>query len=393
MRRIPGCKALLVLQIALLLAVSSAWAAPAGDEVTIFAVGSSRIIGGDMPTGREEAVNAGLIMAVSRALADSIPIESVVGHFQVVNETVLNHTDQFVRDYKVLTESVTGDNYRLILQATVSAERLKDAIRSAGVQLGEIPYPHVLVCVAEKGPDDPVPRYWWRGGPLAGETISGSVLSHILSKGGFLMIGPDRRNLSMNLPPELSAAEAMDLGRRFAADVVVAGSARVDQGAGTASPEPGSYRGTLHAVAYRTTDGQPLAQIEKTVSVQSGQVTADAGAVFRKAAVQAGEELSVKMADTWFKQAALGTGIEIRVQGVGGNIANFVKFRGALSDISGLDNLQLKELASDTAVMTATYRGSAQGLGDAARQLNFDTFRISVAQAQGNRIEVQLAPR
>jgi hypothetical protein len=392
MHTISRCKALLILPIAILLIASGAWARTGG-EVTVFAIGTSRIVNGDMAAGREEAVNNGLIMAVSRALTDTLPMSIVVGHFQVLSETVLNHTDQFVSDYKVLTESTASDTYRLVVQATISVDRLKGAIKAAGLPLREVPYPHVLLCVAEKQLNELSPQYWWSGRPVSLSPVSGPVLAKIIADKGFLMIKPDSGSAPANYPPELSAAEAMDLGQRFKAEVVVAGLAEVDQAdIGTTPTGVPSYRAQLHAIAYRTVDGQVLAQVEKTVSAEPGGA-ADSGTLLREAAEQAGQELSTKLADAWFKQVSLGTGIEIRLQGITGNISDFVKFRGALSGITGVDNLQLREMTSGTAVLTATYQGSTSALGDAVKQLTFDTFRIDVVRAEGNTLELRLEPR
>ncbi|RJQ74077.1 MAG: hypothetical protein C4519_17400 [Desulfobacteraceae bacterium] len=393
MRTIPGCKTLLILALIILPVCSSVRAQPGGGEITVFAIGSSRIRGGDMAAGREEAINAGLIMAVSRALGDAIPIESLVGHFKVVNETLLNRTDRFVRDYKVLTESVTKDTYRLIVQATVSVDQLKDAAKAAGLRLGEIPYPRVLLCVAEKNLNDLAPQYWWSRRPVSDVHISSSVLSRIFSDSNFVMVQPDGAGVTADYASELSAAEAMDLGRRFDAEVVVAGSALVEHANTPLQPSAQAYRGTIRTIAYRTADGKALAKVEKSATTEAGQGIADGGELLRRAAALAGEELSSKVASAWSRQAALGTGIEIRVQGVGGNIASLVKFRGALSGTSGVDNLQLRELASDTAVMTATYQGSARTLADAAQMLNFDNFRINVVQVEDAVIVLQLLSR
>lgn len=393
MNTIARCKALFILPIVVLWVVTVAWAGPGG-EVTVFAIGTSRIAGGDMAAGRDAAVNDGLIMAVSRALADTIPMETVVGHFQVLNETILNHTDQFVSDYKVLTESAIGDTYRLVVQATVSVDQLKQAIKSAGLPLGTAPYPHVLICVAEKQLSDITPQYWWSGRAASDRYISTPALSKIFSEDGFRIVKPGGASAPANYPSDLSAAEAMDLGRRFKAEVVVVGLAGIEQAdTGPMSSGVPSYRATVRAIAYRTVDGQALAQVERTVSAESDQGAADGGTILRGAVEQAGRELSAKLADAWFKQAALGTGIEIKVQGIAGNIADFVKFRGALNGISGVDNLQLRQLTAGTAVMTVTYQGSAQALGDAARQLTFETFRIDIVQAAGNTLELRLEPR
>ena len=225
MSKIAVCKPLLVLTVAFWLIGASAWAQAVPGESVVYAIGSSRISGGDLQKAREEAIQAGLIMAVSRALTDAIPIDSLAAQFKAVNETILSRMNQFVRDYRVLTEADTGGTYRLLIQATVSVDGLKAAVAP------------------------------------------------------------------------------------------------------------------------------------------------------------------------WLKQDAGGGIVEIRVRGVSGRIAEFVRFRGALSGINGVSQLQMKELGSDTGVLTATYQGSASVLAEAAQQLTFETFQVQVVDVDANTIEMRLVMR
>jgi hypothetical protein len=225
MGKIAVCKALLVLTLAFGLSGANAWAQAVSGESVVYAIGSSRISGGDLQKAREDAIQAGLIMAVSRALTDAIAIDSLVSQFKAVNETILSRMNQFVRGYRVLTESDTGGTYRLLIQATVSIDELKAAVAP------------------------------------------------------------------------------------------------------------------------------------------------------------------------WLKQDAGGGIVEIRVTGVSGRIAEFVRFRGALSGINGVSQLQMKELSSDTGVLTATYQGSASVLAEAAQQLTFETFQVQVVDVAANSIEMRLVMR
>ncbi|MFZ1984573.1 MAG: hypothetical protein WAU91_09170, partial [Desulfatitalea sp.] len=150
MPNFSGFKLLLSIILALTLAPSAAWSQPEQGEQTVQGIGASRIRAEEVAAGRQEAVNAALMMAVSRALTELVAPEAVVGQFQVINETILNRTDQYVRDYKVLTDATVAGTYRVVVQATVLVGRLKETLRTAGIRLGKAPFPRVLVCVAER---------------------------------------------------------------------------------------------------------------------------------------------------------------------------------------------------------------------------------------------------
>jgi hypothetical protein len=81
------------------------------------------------------------------------------------------------------------------------------------------------------------------------------------------------------------------------------------------------------------------------------------------------------------------------VAGISGHIADFVKLRGRLSTLSGVDNVERKEMASDAAVLLVVYQGSARALADSLIRQSFDTFGLNIAEPQGNTIHLQIVPR
>jgi hypothetical protein len=382
---------LLIVSLAILLAIPAAWAQPNGDETTVVAVGSSRIRAKDMPAAREDAINAALVMAVSRALADLLPVETMVSNFQIINQSMFNQPDRYLRDYKVLTESQVGDIYRVMLQATVSVTPLKKSLATSGVTVQKITYPRVLLCVAQKRSYDLSPHYWWRGGASDTDNDASTILSNALDQSGFILVRPGGDDGLSNYSPDLSAAEAVALGQRFNAEVVVVGLAEAEESGGTISGS--AYRGTLFARAFRVADGQLIAQVRHTL--MAARIEPDSGGIeaLRGVAASAGEELSARLAEVWTKEAASGTLLEVVVQGVSGRMAQFVKLRGALSGISGVDSLQMKEMMPGAAVLTVRYQGRARSLAEALEKHAFDTFSIRIIRVEAGTIALELLPR
>lgn len=361
------------------------------NQTTVYVVGTGHIRGDDMSAGRQEAIDNGLVMAVSRALVDLMPAETLAGSFQVLNEMVFGHTDRFVQDYKVLAESNVSGTYRLLVQATVSTRRLKEALQKAGVRLGQIQFPRVLFCIAEKGIQDDAPRYWWSG-RSSGDEVTMVALSKFFSEKGYVIV-PAAAVGAVNYPPELSPAEAVAVGQQLKADIVVTGLASAEEAANTMGATVRSYRATLNATAYRVSDGLSIARVMQTALMADNNAISGSREALNSVAVMVGEGLTPQIGEAWFKQASSTTQIDIVVQGISGNIANFVKFRGALSNASGVDSLQLKEMVSGAAVLTVAYQGNADALADALLLLEFDTFGVDVQSVEGNTINMQLMPK
>jgi hypothetical protein len=385
--------AIMAVPVALWLAAPALQAQQPQGESTVHAVGGSRIHGGNLSAAREEAINAGLAAAVHRVLADLLPPETITGNFQAINEAILNRTDQFVRDYRVIAQSTHASHYRAVVQATVSVKRLKEALKAAGIGQEERQYPRVLFCIAEKRLDDLAPRYWWSGRPAPGDTTAGATLARAFAEAGFLVVQPGAAAGAAGYPPELRGTEAVALGRQLQAEVVVAGLAMVEEMGVSGTREAPSYRGSITARAYRVSDGEQIAQTHRAVQVAVDEAQPNGGEALRNAAALAAKDLAAQTGSAWFKQAAAGTRIELVVHGISGNIANFVRFRGALADLSGVERLQIKEMMADTATLSVDYQGNSRALADALLQLGFETFRISIGQLDANAIHLQLLPR
>jgi hypothetical protein len=74
-------------------------------------------------------------------------------------------------------------------------------------------------------------------------------------------------------------------------------------------------------------------------------------------------------------------------------MAELIKFRTVLSNLPGVDKIQLKEMMKERAVIGLDYTGNAKTLADTLAAQNFDTFGVSVSEILGRNIRVQLVPR
>jgi hypothetical protein len=388
------CRGMRLLPIVVLLMLTMGfpvWAQTANKGIeTVHVVGTSRIQGDDMSASRETAIADGLVVAVSRVLFDVVPQETVVGNFQLLSERVLSKTDEFVRNYKVLTESTHGRLHRVVVQATVSIRRLKDTLKKIGVHIGKRPYPRVLFCVAEKLVNDLSFEYWWGAGPSLKRGVSEESMRQILKDKGFVLVTPRSNSVSGSLPPELSTAEAVSLAQQLKAEVVILGQAEAQEAPSTMAGTIRSFKGTLIARAIRVDTGEQIAQTQRSALAASEEPYAGSREALRNAAGLSGEDLALQIAEAWFSPQSGLSRTELIIEGVGGKIASFVKFRGALGNMSGVENLQLKEMMPDAAVLLVDYQGTTRALAEALLLQNFDTFGFNISAIETNKIRLQL---
>jgi hypothetical protein len=386
-------KAGLIALAALVLSFQAARAAQDQRLATVYVVGSSSIHGGDMSAGRDEAVEDSLVAAVTQVIGELMPPETMAGQFQVLSESILAHTDQFISDYKMLTETTHARTHRVLVKANVSVQQLKAAMKRAGIYIGQRQLPQILLCIAERQPDDSRFRYWWNGRAYARAGAAAEVMGQIVREKGFDLVMPRMDRAVTAYPPELSAFEAVALARQQQAEVVVVGQAVAEEIPGTTASGQRSIRATVAVQAYSVKNGQEIAQARQVALVKGDDPLSAGRQAMENAAQSAGEALAARITTAWYSNGMGKSKIDIQVNGISGHMAAFVQFRGAMGGLSGVDDIQRKEMQSDTAVLLVDYQGNARGLVDALKRQRFETFDLNISEPEGNLIRLQIVPR
>ena len=104
--------------------------------------------------GRQNAVNDALVAAVGQVVMEMLTGETVVRRFQLINDSILNERDTYIQNYRVMTESVSGDTVRTLVQVDVAADRVSRDLSRMGLALAGAVYPRILFMVAEKNVGD-----------------------------------------------------------------------------------------------------------------------------------------------------------------------------------------------------------------------------------------------
>ena len=364
-------------------------------EKIIEAIGTGTIIGGDVAKARDRAIKNSLISAVEFTVADLLPLESIIQNFETLNEILYDNASEFVEHYKVLTELKSGRTYRALVQATVSTSLIEQQLMNAGIKVCKKNMPDILFFIAEQNLDDILPRYWWTGDSSVVRGYSEIAMADGMIRNGFFVI--DQKSLIKNeefealkYKPILSNQEAVRLGDILRADVVIAGSSKVDIAPNTMGENIKSFRSIVSARALRTDTGEEIASTMQTaVSVNQDEVAGGRDAL-SNAGYLAGRELASKIASIWQKEVkkSLST-VEIIVEGTR-YLSNFVIFRNVLNEIPGIVTVQTSEMKADEATIVADFQGNAKELADALMLKNFESFGINIYEVSQTHLRVKL---
>ena len=390
-------KCLLSILFVFLFAVFMSGSLFAGEDEktkTIEVIGTAKVFNKNISSAGERAIFNSLAAAVELASRDIIPLDTRVSNFKTLNKTLYNHANDFIINYKVLATCLSGETYRVIVQTTISTENIKDRLSSLGIVPEKKPLPGVLLLIAEQQIGANRPQYWWSGNHAlkedAGEkSIAGSMRSH-----GFHIIDhftfvPAAHGKAGVYNPDLNDMEAVALGIRLKADVVVAGTAIAAQTTNIMGSSLRSFKGHVKARALRTDTMEIIATTSKTAVVVNRNALEGGRDALSDAGRLTGEDLADMIISAWQKDNKAISAIKILVEGTD-NFSNFVMFRRTLNAISGVTDVRTVEMESGEATIVLNFQGDAKELAGFLMLKIFAMFGLNIDEVSENYMRVNL---
>lgn len=364
-------------------------------EKIIEVIGTGAIQGGDVAKARDRAIKNSLVSAVEFAVADFLPLESMIRNFETLNEILYDNSSEFVTYYKVLTELKSGRTYRVLVQATVSIDAIKEELISVNIKVYKKNLPEILFLIAEQNFSDISPRYWWSKDLTFVKGYTEIAMTEKMLKNGFSVI--DQKSLIINEEFEtlkdkadLSNQDAVSLGAILQADVVIVGNSKAAIAPNIMGGDIKSFKGTVLARALRTDTGEEIAStIQTAVSVNKDNI-AGARDALSNAGYLAGSDLASQIVMKWHEEVKKSiTTLVIIVEGTRA-LSNFVIFRAELNEIPGVDSLQTSEMKADEATIVINFQGNAKELADALMLKNFESFGINIYEISQSHLRIRL---
>ena len=367
-------------------------AAQGKDATKVVEVTASGTITKDkMDEAREQAISSGLVSAVALASIDLMPMEMQVEYFEMLNRILYDQVDKFVQDYKVLTEFVADNQYRVAMQVTVRLDKVEDQLSNSGVILTQEAMPRILIFMAEQKLGDDTPTFWWGDKLVFVVPSSETAMADVLRDKDFTIIPRGNLVEPLNYDLDLSIEEAITIGRHLTADVVVVGVSKAEQSSNVMGGTVKSYKGSVAVKAYRTDTGGTVAIVSRT-AVAAGEQAAQTG---REALSNAGaltaEALAQQIIAERQKAASRVPSVEIVVIGTG-ELKNFVKFRKMLGTISGVSGINIKEIKPNESTITVDYIDTGDTLAEELMLKTYDSFGIDIYEVSPERLGIELIP-
>jgi hypothetical protein len=100
---------------------------------TVEAVGTAAIYKTDVNTAKQQAIANGLVSVLDKVITEILSAEQLTQNFHKIDKSIYRDPDKYINDYKVLTESISKKDYRVLIQAKVLVEQLKNHLEKSGV--------------------------------------------------------------------------------------------------------------------------------------------------------------------------------------------------------------------------------------------------------------------
>jgi len=401
MRGIFAKSRLLMLATALtaagLLFAETALAEDSAEAKILVVVGTATVQGSNVSAAREKAITDSLVTAVALMAEEILQVETFVGQFQQLNDMLFNQPSAFIQGYRVLTEAAGAQSYRVVVEATVSRQKISQLLTEAGILRDQKALPVVLFLIAEQPIGDPLPSFWW--GPEGEDFVSlaeAAMAEHLIAA-GFTII--DHRGVRSRPlvdwaaydRPDLTNQDAIQLGSLLKADVVVMGTSVVIPSTNIMGSAMRSFNGTLNARVIRVDSGQPMLNLARTaVAVNENDIDGSRQAL-EAVGGQTGQALAAELTAVWQAQAGKPAVVNMVIRGTS-HLAHYVKFRKMLNSISGVEGIRVSEIKPNEATLLVEYKGKTKDLAAALMQQNFESFGINIFEVTPDTVRIDLIP-
>lgn len=368
-------------------------AQPMETKKSLLATGTGKIRHNDSAAAREAAINEGLINAIGLVISDLLPREIIIQNFPTLNDLMYNQTGQFVLGYRVLAETRRKDLYRVILEADIAGDIIKDQLTDIGINVEKGVMPKVLILMSQQNIDDAVPRFWWGPGMLTEDLAVENAMIEAMGKKGFSVA--ERGALPTPLAERFAEMSEPDTeaailaGKYFNVDIVIVGSAYVEPASNTMGDAVRSFKATVSARAVNVESAEEIGATYQTeVGVSTEAHIGGENAILR-AGMQAGDDIARQIIIARKKHAKEDKTITLVVTG-NQFLAHFIKFRKALDDIPNVGEIQTREMKIDEAILEIVYPDAPRQLANALMLKSFNGFGINISEIKEDTVKVEL---
>jgi len=370
----------IVLFISVLFIFETSLAAKGSDVATSVTTGKRNIVSHNIQKAKQGAVSDALKVAVQNAFARLVSSQTFASNLDFFYDQVLSRTSDYIITYRVLGGVENRGAYLVAVESKVDTRLLEKKLTAARIINANKDKPVVLFFVAEKTPSDPRPKYWWGNTPATYESLAEKIIIEKMLQDRFVVIGNDVRpdpsfyNISFNSINDLAAAR--ELGRKMKADMIVFGTAGSSEAINRMGEER-TFNAEINLDGYNLETGEKVVSSQVQAVAKSNMDQEGIIQSIEKAADLSARDLSQKMDAYWAQNLRKEHVFDVKLEG-DDFLPRYIALKQRFRQMSGIENMQPKEVGSDHAVLEVFYKGKSFQFADAIMLKTFDSFGLEI---------------
>jgi hypothetical protein len=367
---------------------------------TLEVIGTGVVFRDNVARARDDAIEHGLWNAVEESVGQLISPVSVLSHFQLLNDRVYSRTDQFIHDYKVLTESKSGKYYRVVVRVTLLTDILENKLQDIGILMTDRELPSILFLLSEQNVGETVARHSWGQSPVARlPLVVEDRLARYVRDKGFVIVNPGTILVENGEPENASARSGLDdefaisAAEQTGADVVVFGNATAAFSGNVLGTDMKSVEARLSVRVLKVDNAVAMGSFEASgAAVHANEMVAGTEALAISASNLAAD-MTRQIAASWGKETRQTVLVELDVRGIR-EYVDFIKFRRILkNEIRGIKNVYLRGIKAGEAKMDVDLQGDTRTLADELMLKSFEGFGVNIFEVSQNAIKLEFIPK
>jgi len=362
------------------------------DSVFSTSDGVASIYKDNIANAREDAINDAIKKTVSGTLEALLSAAQISRNYNIIEENIINKSQQYITNYKVVSEKAIGNIYQVTIQTIIAKSKLKEDLLVLGLLSAQKASLKTLVMLAEEDIKNSRFNFWWKDiDNYEAQGASTKVLEAKLAENDFHVIDIHGGSISSNIPgfykDEALSIDAISyIGKLYNADLVIYGKAHTLPAKRTSRLSKKSIHAIISLSAIDIHTGQVL------LSSENEELTDPAGLkdAFKKATSLLAERMISIIADKLNDSEGGLTTIKMSISGITSYIS-FMKFQELIQkEAKGVQKIHQRGFSAGKAKLEIEMIGTAQKLADELTMIMYEGFLIDITEITKERIHVKM---
>ncbi len=356
-------------------------------------MGQKKVANQNIQQAKQTAISDALDVALQNAFSQLVSGPVLAANLDFFYDRILPRTNDYIVTYRVLGEIENNGYYRVGVESRVDMALLEKNMIAARILSKERNRPSIVLLIAEKTPSDLLPRYWWGQNPIPYESVAEKTIVENLRQAQFVFAGrkggqrPVPESYNITFDTIYDDAAAIKLGRELKADILVFGKAESVEAINRMGEEKTFHAG-INLDGYHLESGEKVfvshmqAVVKHQDSLQGNQQA------LVKAAALSAQDLMAKIDGFWQANLRKEHSFDFRLEG-DDFLSRFIAVKKQLRQMPGIENMQPKEVGTNSAVMELFYKGPPSQFVDDIMLKTFDSFGLEILEVTADQVSVR----